>query len=66
MNLLEHYIKKVISIEPCEEEWALQYTDMEFFKVKLICEYHGVVEEQAHIWEKQEMEEYFNRGFFFA
>ena len=37
MNLLEHYIKKVISIKPCEEEWTLQYTDMEFFKVKLIC-----------------------------
>ena len=65
MNLLEHYIKKVISIEPCKEEWALQYTDMEFFKVKLMCECH-VVEEQAYIWEKQEMEEYFNRGFFFA
>ena len=66
MNLLEHYIKKVISIEPCEEEWSLQYTDMEFFKVKLMCECHGLVEESVYIWEKQEMEEYFNRGFFFA
>ena len=66
MNLLEHYIKKVIYIKPCKEEWALQYTDMEFFEVRFICECYGVVETKTKIWEKQEMEEYFDRGFFFA
>ena len=66
MNLLEHYIKEVISIEQCKEEWVLQYIDMEFFKVKFVCECYGVVETKTRVWEKQEMEEYFNRGFFFA
>ena len=66
MNLLEHYIKEVISIEPCKEEWALQYKDMKFFKVTLVCRCYETVEEQTHIWEKQEMEEYFNKGFFLA
>ena len=66
MNLLENYIKEVISIECYKKEWTLKYADKEFFKVKLICECYGRIEEQTHIWEKQEMEECFNRGFFFA
>ena len=66
MNLLEHYIEEVISIEQCKEEWALQYKDMEFYKIKFICSCYGEKETNTRIWEKQKMEENLARGFYFA
>lgn len=66
MNLLEHYIKEIKIIKPYKEEWTLKYEDKEFFEVVLVCVCHGDTKTMRRIWEKQEIIDNTEKGYFWT
>lgn len=63
MNLLEHYIKEVISVEPYTAEWTKEF-DAEFLKIKVVVECYGTIEERETVERKEEWEKIKKRGYF--
>ena len=64
MNLLEHYIKEVIYVKPCEEEWVKEFPDRVLLEVKLTYNCYGRIKTKTHIWSKEEYEDIIKKGYF--
>lgn len=63
MNLLENYIKEIISVEPYEEEWTKKF-DKKFLKVIVVVECYGIVETRDTVVSEEEWETAKERGYF--
>lgn len=63
MNLLEHYIQEVISVEPYEEDWTKEF-DEKFLKIKVITNCYGCIKEHETIETEKAWEEAKRRGYF--
>lgn len=63
MNLLENYIKEIISVEPYEEEWTKKF-DKKFLKVVVVVECYGVVKTRDTIVSEEEWKTAKERGYF--
>ena len=65
MNLLEHYIREIISIEETviNEKWA---KGLEFVKVKMIVDCNGLIEEVERLFTKIEWEMATKAGYILA
>lgn len=68
MNLLEHYIKEIHSVEKCEEEWTKDeiFEGEEFLKVDVTYDCYGVIERRVHYWNKEQFEKIKKDGYFMA
>ncbi len=65
MNILENYIKEVISVEPYTEDWTKEF-NKEFVEVTLKSNCYGNVTEGKHIWSKEDWEKIKEQGYFMA
>jgi hypothetical protein len=63
LNLLEHYIKEIISEEPFESDWTKKM-GKKFIKIKVIVDCYGNIQERETIEEKEHWKEIKQRGFF--
>ncbi|MEK5060505.1 hypothetical protein BK126_04545 [Paenibacillus sp. FSL H7-0326] len=63
MNLLEHYIKEIVSVEPYEEDWTKEF-DKKFLKVVVVVNCYGVVETRGTVVTENEWEIAKERGYF--
>lgn len=66
MNLLEHYIRKVIFVEPCTEEWVKEFPDRELLEVTVTYDCYGVIETRTYIWSREQYEDIIEKGYFMA
>ena len=64
MNLLEHYIKEVHSVDECIEEWVKEFPGIEFVDVDLTYDCHGCIEREVHCWDVNEWNEIKEQGYF--
>jgi len=65
MNILEHYIKEVISVEPYTEDWTKKW-DKEFVEVKVLANCYGGIQEYTNVWDKAQWEQIKKQGYFMA
>jgi hypothetical protein len=63
MNLLEHYIKEVISIEDVPR---VDWIDKKFLKVRLIADCYGDIREYERWFGEEEWEMIKEQGYFMA
>lgn len=63
MNLLEHYIVEVISVEPYTAEWTKKF-DNEFLKIKVVTDCYGNVKEHETVESKDKWEKIKKQGYF--
>lgn len=74
MNLLEHYIMEIISVEDVTKEFEKfmrkempEYIfDEPFLKVKIIVNCYGIEKEYETYWKKSQYEKYKSKGYFMA
>lgn len=64
MNILEHYIKEVKSVEPYEAEWTAEFPDRKFLKIKVITDCYGCIEERETIENDVDWAKIKERGYF--
>lgn len=64
MNLLEHYIKEIKSVEPCNEDWVKEFPDRKLLTIKVIVECYGVVEERKTVESESGWENIKKLGYF--
>lgn len=63
MNILEHYIEEIISVEPYNAEWTKEF-DKEFLKIKVVTECYGDIRETETVESKEAWEKIKERGYF--
>ena len=66
MNVLEHYIVEVHSVEPYTSDWTPRFPDREFLKVDLTQDCYGRVERGTHIFNTKEWEDIQEKGYYMA
>ena len=64
MNLLEHYIKEIKSIEPCTEEWVKDFPDRKLLAIKVVAECYGIVKEYETVENEKDWNIIKERGYF--
>lgn len=64
MNLLEHYIKDILSVEEYSAEWTKEFPERSFVKVKITYECYGRVETGIHVWNTDQWESIQQKGYF--
>lgn len=63
MNLLEHYIVEVKSVEPYESEWTKKFDD-KFLKIRVVTNCYGCIKESETIETVEQWEKIKKRGYF--
>jgi len=63
MNILEHYIEEIKSVEPFEAEWTKNF-NKRFLKIIVITNCYGCVEERSTIENEEDWEKIKKRGYF--
>ncbi|PFW52625.1 hypothetical protein COL13_26600 [Bacillus cereus] len=63
MNLLEIYIKEIISEERYEADWTKEL-GKEFVEVEITTDCYGSIETKKRIFEKKEWEDHKERGYY--
>lgn len=68
MNLLEHYIEKVVWIEDVTNQFMdlFEIIDEPIYKVKMVVNCYGNKETVEMMWHKAEYETNIQRGYYFA
>ena len=69
MNLLEHYIIKVISKEDVTEKYQKHIHHQlyqKILKVTCLVDCYGIKEEQTHYWLESDWNRYEKQGFYMA
>lgn len=66
MNLLEHYIREVHSVEEYKEEWTKEFPDIEFVKVDVTYDCYGRTERKTHVWNKAQWNAIKTQKYFMA
>lgn len=66
MNILEHYIKEIHSVEPYEESWTKDFPQKKFVKVDFTHDCHGSVRRTTVVFDTDEWEEVRKQGYFMA
>ena len=74
MNLLEHYIRKIIDITDVSDEYIKRIgkDSQEFkleepiYRVELECECYGHIETRTEMWYRSHFEEILRRGYFLS
>lgn len=66
MNILEHYIVEILSVEPCTEEWTSQdwVKDKNFLTIRVITDCYGCIEERKTVETVEGWERIKDRGYF--
>lgn len=65
MNILEHYIKEIVSVDPYEADWTVK-TGKEFVKVVVIANCYGQVKPYTQIYDNVEWEKIKEQGYFWG
>ena len=63
MNLLEHHIKEIISVEPYEAEWTKKH-DKKFLEIQVVTDCHGCIEESSTIESEDNWDKIKEQGYF--
>lgn len=63
MNILEHYIEEVKSVEPYEAEWTKEF-NKEFVKIKVVTDCYGRIKETETIESVEDWEKIKEQGYF--
>lgn len=63
MNILEHYIVEVISVEPCTAEWTEKF-EKEFVRIKVVTDCYGNIKQRETVESKEDWEKIKERGYF--
>lgn len=68
MNLVEHYIEKVISIEDVTNKMSKIIKDLDepMYEIKMIVDCYGRVTTEEVIWRKSEYEKNMEIGYYLA
>ena len=68
MNLLEHYIEKVLEIEDVTNKYfeIFDIVKEPIYKIKMIVNCYGSKEVVENMWTKSQYETNINRGYYFA
>lgn len=66
MNLLEHYIEEVYSVEPYEEEWTKKFPQHTYVKVSLTYNCYGSINYRKIIFRTEEWEKNQKQGYYMA
>ena len=64
MNLLEHYIKEIHSVEVCNEKWVQEFPDRIIMKIDLTCDCYGRISRDIYYWRKEMWEDIKQQGYF--
>lgn len=64
MNLLEHYITAIHSVEDYNEEWTKEFPDISFVQVKLTYDCYGNIETGTHVWNIDQWNSIKQKGYF--
>ncbi len=63
MNVLEHYIEEVKSVEPYEADWTKKI-NKKFLKIKVVTDCYGCVEERETIESEEDWNRIKKQGYF--
>lgn len=63
MNVLEHYIVEIHSVEPYKADWTREFPDREFVEVDVTHDCYGSVVRQKEVWNTVEFEQYKKDGY---
>lgn len=64
MNILEHYIKNIHSVEPYTAEWTSEFPDREFIKVNMTTNCYGCEQTKDHIFNTAEWANIQEQGYY--
>lgn len=66
MNLLEHYIKEIHSVQDYKEEWTKEFPGECFVEVDITYNCYGRIERRSHIWSINKWDRINQKGYFMA
>lgn len=68
MNLVEHYIEKILSIEDVTNKMSEIIKDLDepMYEIKMVVDCYGIVTTEEVIWRKSEYEKNMKIGYYLA